>query len=309
MKGHSFIIKILKELENNYKKILIFFMVIFVFIILFSYIDFKREKEKHEALKHVEEINKTLKEQIRKAVEENRQKDQAMFQQNRLAQMGEMISMIAHQWRQPLAAIGSASATINLKARLNKLDRENAIELSTKISNYSLHLSSTIDDFRDFFKAKKEKSSVNFTSLVDSVLSIVETSIANKNIKIIKELNNNEEFEGYPNELKQVLLNLIKNSEDILLDKEVKDPYIKIKTYKKDADMILEISDNGGGIKEDIIDKVFDPYFSTKKKKDGTGLGLYMSKIIIEEHCNGKIYAFNEKDGAVFRVVLGGKDG
>ncbi len=308
MQGHSLIVKILKELENNYRKALIFFIIIFFIIIFFSYIDFKREKEKDLALLEVKEINITLEEKIKKAVEESRQKDQAMFQQSRLAQMGEMISMIAHQWRQPLAAISATSATINLKTKLNKIDKDVFIELSDKISNYSQHLSATIDDFREFFKSKKEKSNITYTDLINSVLSIVEASTTNKNISIIKELNYQESFNAYSNELKQVLLNLIKNSEDILIENEIKHPYIKIKTYKKDKKLILEVSDNGGGIKKSIIDKVFDPYFSTKTKKDGTGLGLYMSKIIIEEHCDGKIDVSNDENGAVFRIALGGKN-
>jgi signal transduction histidine kinase len=308
MQGHAFLIKILKELESNYKKILMFFLAIFVIIMLFSYIDFKREKEKDKALMRVEQINKTLKEKVENAVRENRQKDQAMFQQSRLAQMGEMISMIAHQWRQPLAAISSTSASINLKARLNKLDKDSAIELSDKISNYSLHLSSTIDDFRGFFKDRKIKSETDFNELVDSVLNIVEISITNKNIKIIKELNCSEKFSTYPNELKQVLLNLIKNAEDVLIEKNVKNPYIKIKSYKKDDKIVLEIIDNGGGVDENIMEKIFDPYFSTKNKRDGTGLGLYMSKTIIEEHCGGKIFVQNGEEGAIFKIVFGGMD-
>ncbi len=308
MQGHYFMVNILKELENNYKKVIILFMTIFLFIILFSYIDFKREKEKDEALARVEQINKTLTQKIEKAVEENRQKDLAMFQQSRLAQMGEMLGMIAHQWRQPLSAISSTSAAINLKAKLGKLNKENAIFLSDKISTYSLHLSSTIDDFRNFFKIKKEKSDINFPVLIESVLSIVEMSISNKNIAIQKELKTKENIKGYPNELKQVLLNLVKNSEDILIEKEIENPYIKIRTYKNGDRVILEVSDNGGGIEESIIDKIFDPYFSTKTKKDGTGLGLYMSKIIVEEHCGGKLSVINGSDGAIFRVEFGGND-
>ncbi len=227
--------------------------------------------------------------------------DKIIKQQSKLAQMGEMISMIAHQWRQPLSAIGSTSSAINLKAKLNKLDKDTAIELSSNISEYSQHLSSTIDDFREFFKVDKEKETISYNQLIQSVLNIVETSIVNKNIKLVKELNCEDTFTTYTNEIKQVILNILKNAEDILLENNIENPVIKIETQCG----VLTISDNGGGIPEDIIDKIFDPYFSTKLEKNGTGLGLYMSKTIIEEHCNGELTASNDKDGAVFKIVLG----
>jgi len=216
-----------------------------------------------------------------------------------------MISMIAHQWRQPLSAISSTASAISLKAELNKLDNDKAMELSEKICNFSLHLSSTIDDFRNFFKSNKDKNLINYSQIVEAVLDIIEISLRNKNIKLIKELKCDENFNSYENELKQVILNLIKNAEDALMEKRVKNPYIKISTFKKGNDFVLEVSDNAGGVPKEIIDKIFDPYFSTKTKRDGMGLGLYMSKIIIEEHCNGKMEVYNDKMGAVFRIVLG----
>ena len=259
--------------------------------------------------KEIEELNHTLEQKIKEAVEETKKKDNQLQQQSRHAQMGEMISMIAHQWRQPLAAISSTSSAINLKAKLNKLDSDTAIELSNKISNYSQHLSQTIDDFREFFKPNKEKVEVNYTQLVKSVLDIIQVSIKNKNIKLKQELNCEDKFFTHPNEIKQVLLNLIKNAEDVLLEKEIKNPCIKIKSFKEKNKLILEVSDNAGGIPKDIIDKIFDPYFSTKTKKDGTGLGLYMSKTIIEEHCGGKLNVKNDDFGAVFTIVLGVDNG
>jgi len=262
------------------------------------------EKEIKNKTKELEELNEQLEYKINEEVEKSRKKDQHMIQQSRLAQMGEMISMIAHQWRQPLAAISSTSATINLKAQLDKLDKDSALELSTNISKYSQHLSLTIDDFRNFFKSNKEKKDTTYKELVTSVLSIVEISITNQNINLIKKLNCIDILNTYPNELKQVILNIIKNAEDILLEKEIKDPTITIETQHG----ILTIRDNGGGIPDNIINKIFDPYFSTKIKKDGTGLGLYMSKTIIEEHCDGKLSVSNDKEGAVFKIELGVKN-
>ncbi|MEA2018908.1 MAG: nitrate- and nitrite sensing domain-containing protein [Campylobacterota bacterium] len=275
-----------EELDSSYSYFILFgflnilILILFIFLVVFIY----------------------------KMIEED-QKQKAMQQKIKLAQMGEIISMIAHQWRQPLAAISSTSSGINLKAKLNKLDKDTAIELSSKISQYSQHLSTTIDDFRDFFKPNKEKKEIKYDDVIIDVLNIIEDSIVTKDIKIIKKLNCNDTLYTYTNEIKQVVLNIIKNAEDILVEKNIVDPTITIETSCGE----LKISDNGGGIPEDIIDKIFDPYFSTKLEKDGTGLGLYMSKIIIEEHCGGELTVSNDKVinqdgkpscGAVFKIEL-----
>jgi len=252
----------------------------------------------------IEHLNRTLEERVHTEVQKNREKDRQMLHQSRLAQMGEMISMIAHQWRQPLTSIAAASGVISLKAQLGKLDKETALEVSENIANYTQHLSATIDDFRDFFKQDKEKEATNYSYLVKNVLRIIETSLNSKNIEVIEELNCNDSFMTYSNELKQVLINLIKNAQDILVEKKVKSPYIKLKTYATQDSYILEISDNGGGIEASVMEKIFDPYFSTKLKKDGTGLGLYMSKTIVQEHCGGKLKCFNTQDGVCFRVEI-----
>ena len=249
-------------------------------------------------------LNDTLISKVDTEVAKNREKDKQLMQQSRLVQMGEMTSMIAHQWRQPLSAISSTSASLELKTKLGKVNDEIILKHTKKISEFSQHLSLTIDDFRNFFKTDKEKKEVSLSDIIDSVLSIVEVSITNQNIELVKDLNNEQKISTYPNEIKQVLLNLIKNAEDILLEKSVQNPYIKISTSINGNKNILEVSDNGGGIPDDIIENIFNPYFSTKLEKNGTGLGLYMSKTIIEEHCNGKLSASNDVNGAVFKVEL-----
>ena len=308
----------LEALKNIFILTIIFFIVVFIFILIFSYLDAKREKEKKMAFEKLEESNKmlilertkldelndSLEHKIKEAVHQNELQNKKILQQSKLAQMGEMISMIAHQWRQPLSAINSTSLAISLKTRLGKLDDKTTLELTKKISDYSQHLSSTIDDFREFFKPNKEKKTTCYNEIVESVLNIIEVSILNKNIKITKQLECDFKFNSYPNEIKQVILNLVKNAEDVLLDLEIENPEIVIKSHNK----VLTISDNGGGIPDDIMDKIFDPYFSTKTKKDGTGLGLYMSKTIIEEHCGGVLNTYNDENGAVFEIILKGDD-
>lgn len=270
--------------------------------------DISERKKTHDAerkhKKEIELLNASLEERIKVEVNQNMIKDRQMLQQSRLAQMGEMIAMIAHQWRQPLSAISASSAILHVNAELDSLENDSVIETSNKINKLVKHLSSTIDDFRNFFKSNKKEELTTYTRVVDSVLGIIQSSLESKGIKVILELECEDEFVSYVNELKQVLINLITNSQDALLENEVKEPYIKIKTYVLDEKYILEVSDNGGGIKSEIIDQVFDPYFSTRLNKDGTGLGLYMSKLIMENHCRGKLSCENRDDGVCFIMEL-----
>jgi PAS domain S-box-containing protein len=229
---------------------------------------------------------------------------QQLLQQSRLAQMGEMISMIAHQWRQPLAAIGAASAKIRIKAHLNRVDNEMTIKTSDKIEGLVQHLSQTIDDFRNFFKSDKIEREITYTQMIDSILEIATATIVAKHIILIKSLKCEDKMSTYASEVKQVILNLLKNAEDALIETETPDPTIVLSTYRDGDRLILEVSDNAGGIPESIIGQIFDPYFSTKKEKNGTGLGLYMSKIIIEEHCGGRLSVYNNDKGAVFKISM-----
>jgi signal transduction histidine kinase len=242
---------------------------------------------------------------IQEEEKKNKWHEEMIREQSRLVQMGEMISMIAHQWRQPLSAIAAASGSLQLKAKRNRLDQDTAIEIADKIKSFSLHLSSTIDDFRNFFKTNKTKKATNFKTVLTSVLSIIEGSLEENKVIFNVTVKGNDDFQTFENELKQVILNLIKNAEDALLDNKIKNPQIDILIENSK----FTIYDNAGGIPEDIIDKIFDPYFSTKTKKDGTGLGLYMSKMIIEDHCKGKIAVTNENDGAKFQITLGELNG
>ncbi len=257
-----------------------------------------------EETKQLEELNKNLWNKVREEVSKNREKEKTMLHQSRLAQMGEMISMIAHQWRQPLSAISATCADLETKIMFNKYEKELFQEKLGNISGYSQHLSKTIDDFRDFYKSNKEKRLILPEEIFNSALNIVGASIENKNIEIQKDFICNEDISTYPNELKQVVLNLIKNAEDALLEKDIKNPIIILKTLKDKKYISLIVSDNAGGVPEEIIDNIFDPYFTTKEKRDGTGLGLYMSKIIIEDHCKGLIEVKNSDLGAIFNIKI-----
>ena len=258
----------------------------------------------HEKLIELESINATLEERIQKEVQANREKDKQIFYQSRLAQMGEMISMIAHQWRQPLNAISATSQNIQIKAEMGTITDEIILKETENINNYSEHLSQTIDDFRNFFKPQKKLTRTEYTELITSVLNITRASLKGANISIIKDLHCTDIFETHTNELKQVILNLLQNAKDILIENKVENAFIKLKTYNKDDHYILELSDNGGGVPLEIQSHIFDPYFSTKSEKNGTGLGLYMSKTIIEKHCGGQLTTYNNDYGAVFKISL-----
>jgi len=318
MEDYEIIRDILKGFDEIFQIAIFFFFLFFIVIVIVARIDFKREEEKEKIYKalrlksaelkvetlKVKELNKTLEHRVASEVEKNRQKDKQMLEQSRLAQMGEMISMIAHQWRQPLAAISATSSGLEIKAKLGRLDNKLLLEKVQNISKYAQHLSHTIDDFRDFFKSNKELRQTSYQEIIQSVLDIVSVSVKNKNIDLQVEYQTTKTFQTYPNEIKQVVLNLIKNAEDILLEKEIENGYIRIVAKELDGKFILEVRDNAGGVPEEIIDKVFDPYFSTKLEKNGTGLGLYMSKTIIEDHCGGKLSVHNSQEGAVFVIEI-----
>ncbi len=252
----------------------------------------------------LKEINASLEEKVREEVEYNRQKDQQMLAQSRLAQMGEMISMIAHQWRQPLSAIIATTGSMSVKMQLDEYDEGFMEEGLKKINMYSQYLSTTISDFRNFFKQEKEKDITSFNDVVLGTLQIIGNSLENQGIIVETYLDAKVEFHSYPNEIKQVLLNLLKNAQDMFFEQKVKEPRIIIKTENSDDKLSLRICDNGGGIADENIEYIFDPYFTTKEKLDGTGLGLYMSKLIIEDHCNGTLSVSNEDEGACFTISL-----
>lgn len=259
-------------------------------------------------------INQNLEKRIEEEVQKNRQKDQHILQQSRLAQMGEMISMIAHQWRQPLGSISAVVAGLKLKLLLNKFDltSDEGREAHKLFTNESLHkieeyvrfLTNTIDDFRNFFKPDKHQESVVTITLVNRTLEIIGKALEINGIHLTIEQHAHRKITTYANELTQVILNILKNAEDVIKERGVYHPQVTITTKEKDGYQIIEIEDNAGGIAPHILPHIFEPYFSTKNEKNGTGLGLYMSKIIIEEHCQGNIYAHNTQEGAKFVIEL-----
>jgi len=260
----------------------------------------QKVSKKEQALK---EFNKMLSIRVKEALREAKQKDQALLHQSRLAQMGEMISMIAHQWRQPLSAISGIFMEMETAAKFGKADKNFIQKESQKGDKIISYMSKTIDDFRDFFKPAKTKELFSLKRACEEAMSLADASVKSRNIALNLYADEDKQVVGYASEFAQVILNLILNAKDVLIERSIENPEISIKIYNENEKSIVSVSDNAGGVDKSIIDKVFEPYFSTKKKA-GTGLGLYMSKMIIEEKIGGKLYVKNSKKGAMFCIKI-----
>ena len=259
----------------------------------------------------LEELNKNLQIKIEqethlrlKKEREANEKERILAHQSKLASMGEMIGNIAHQWRQPLTELSSILINIELYFERDKLSKE---KLSSKIkeaNNQITFMSKTIDDFRNFFSSGKKKQYIDISTIINRVTHLMGASLHNNNIELKVEIVDDFRINCYPNEISQALLNIISNAKDALKEKNIKNATISLKAFKKDGHNIITIEDNAGGISVEPIDKIFEPYFSTKHAKSGTGIGLYMTKTIIEKNNNGKIEIANSDKGAIFTIIL-----
>jgi len=239
-----------------------------------------------------------------RALEELRRKDELLMQQSRQAAMGEMIGNIAHQWRQPLNVVGllvQELAVCHEHGDFSKEYLDNAVD---KIMQLILHMSQTIDDFRNFFKPEKEKSSFRVCQVVAGTLSLVDGNFSAKHIKVDLVTADDPVVTGYPNEYSQVLLNILSNAADALQEQNTPDPHIVIRVFTENDKAVVTVTDNAGGIREDVISRIFEPYFTTKEQGKGTGVGLYMAKNIIENSMNGRLTVRNTGQGAAFRIEV-----
>ena len=295
-------------------KISIFLILIFM-AILYRQKLLKRLNETliekvHQKTKKLREINNQLEEKIKKEVDENLKKDRLLSQQQKMISMGQMIENIAHQWRQPLSLITTSVSGLKIKKMLGDLDDEFFNKTLDSVMNTSQYLSSTIDDFRYFFKPQREKEDFYLENCCNRTIDLLEANFLEKNIKVICTIDD-VKINGYETELIQVLINLLNNSKDALESKE-DEKLIFIDILRKNNKAIIKIKDNAGGIDEDILDKVFEPYFTTKHQAQGTGIGLYMCQEIVTKHMNGHIditntqFKYNEKihKGTLAVIVL-----
>ena len=241
-----------------------------------------------------------------KEVNKNRDKDKKLQEQMKMVQMGEMIGNIAHQWRQPLNAISTATSGLIVEKELGIDTKESDKAILESVVHKAHYLSETIDTFRDFIKEKKEYKEVILQDRISVALKIVGTTLKDKHIKLIDEVDYSSpiKIRLIVGELSQVIINILNNSKDVLIEREIKNSWVKLNSYVENENVVITIEDNAGGIAEDIMPKIFDPYFTTKHKSQGTGLGLNMSYKIITQSLKGNLYVKNSENGAKFFIVL-----
>ena len=250
-------------------------------------------------IKKVEELN----EQLIQEKELTQRQHEQLLAHSRSAAMGEMISMIAHQWRQPLSLINTIIASLQLKQELQTLTQDTMRNSFEKIEKTVYFLSETINDFRDYFRPNKTIADVNLSELFHKSIYFMTNEITQSDIKYETNIDTNIVIETYKNELLQCIINIIKNSLDAFMETQHKNKKITISTKKYKKHILITIEDNAGGIPKNILGKIFEPYFSTKSK-NGTGLGLYMCKTIINEHLDGKITVKSTNNSTITLMEL-----
>ena len=264
--------------------------------------------EERDALKKSEhkyqQLTETLEQRIELAVEEARTREQLLIRQGRLAAMGEMIGNIAHQWRQPLNILALIIQELPIyyeRGIFNKPYLDASVQKAMQVIS---QMSKTIDSFRNFFRPDKEKVCFQAREVLEKSVSIVDAVFTPLNLTVEIVVEDEIAIDGYPNEFSQVILNILLNAKDAFLHRKVEQPKVVARLFRENGKAVLTITDNAGGIPEEIMQSIFDPYFSTKDPIMGTGIGLFMSKAIIEKNMNGSLSARNVDGGAEFRIEI-----
>jgi len=243
---------------------------------------------------------KELDKRVKEEIEKRQEKEQLLIAQSKLASLGEMLGNIAHQWRHPLTRLSLLIQNFELAAKKNKLTPEFVEKFKTQASAQIEYMSQTIDDFTNFFKRDTKKVEFCPKNIIEDALKLIEGRLKQNKVEVNLEVLKTEPILGYKSEFSQVILNILNNAIDVLKERDIKNRKIFIRINGKR----IEIEDNAGGIPDEIKDKIFEPYFTTKFQSQGTGIGLYMSKVIISQHFNGELFAYNSKRGAVFVIDL-----
>jgi len=261
------------------------------------------EERVAEKTAQLQELNAHLENKVDEKVNEILKKDAMLVTQSRNATMGEMLSMIAHQWRQPLQTMTLQISNNKFNVMLNNAGLEESLKTMDTISDTLIYLSDTIDDFKDFFKPGKEKNSISVAMLIERSINFSKPKLDTQNIAISFTCDKDFIISTYVNEVIQVLINIINNASDAITENNSAVKKIIVNVEKTPTSVIINFEDSGGGIAKKAMKNLFDPYFSTKEK-NGTGLGLYMSKMIIESQLGGKVEARNINQGALFSIHL-----
>lgn len=232
------------------------------------------------------------------------EKDNLIAKQTKFAAMGEMTSMIAHQWRQPLTGVSMITSNLLLDIELKDIDEKRLKDSLETVNTQIEYLSHTIDDFKNFFKPDLKSQLVDINKLIDESCMIIDSSLRGNGIKVEKNYLDEISTFTKKNDIMQIILNLLKNSIDAYIENNIQDRVINITTNKTKYKVTIQIKDNAGGIPADILEKIFDPYFSTKDQKNGTGLGLYMSKMIVESHLEGQLLVQTKDKSTTFSITI-----
>ncbi|MEA2027399.1 MAG: response regulator [Campylobacterota bacterium] len=262
------------------------------------------KKQLLEKNRELEELNRTLEAKVEQKVAEVKEKERIIMQQAKLAAMGEMVGTIAHQWRQPLDYLSIMITNHILDHQKDKITQESMDTFTQKTNSVIQMMSTTIDDFRSFFLPNKEKKIFTLREVIDGAVYLIEDIYGYSNITLVDTINENITLKAYKNELIQVLLSLLNNAKDAIQSRGIDEGRVVISMQSSQTNMTLSIRDNGGGIDERIIDRVFDPYFTTKFKDQGRGVGLYMSKMIIEQSLGGTLKIKNMDKGVEVSIRL-----
>ena len=248
----------------------------------------------------IDNLEFKIQEEINKRLEQ----EQILIQQSKLASMGEMIGNIAHQWRQPLAQISAIHMNMKVTYDFDKFTKEYMESKIKEANKLTAYMSQTISDFQNFFKPQGEKEVFSIKKACKDAYFILESSLKAHGIEVIFHITQDVTINGYKTEYSQVILNLLSNAKDILIERQIKNPKIELEIKDGNHYALVKIKDNAGGVDASIIDKIFEPYFTTRHQTQGTGIGLYMSKNIIERNMHGYINVANTEDGALFTVKV-----
>jgi signal transduction histidine kinase len=287
--------------DTSIRDAMLFISIIFIVILFFIY---KESKDEEEIAQKNREMQETLQSRVAEEVIKNREHQELLFQQSKMASMGEMIGNIAHQWRQPLNALSALNVGLAMKYNAGKLTEHDISVFKDKSNHIIQKMSDTINDFRNFFYPEKSVERFRVDSAIEDAINFIKSSYRINNIKIINYTSCKLEIKNHKNELIQVLLNIFNNSKDAINEFNSKNGIVIVDVIILENSLKITIQDNGGGIDQKIIDRVFEPYFTTKFKDEGTGIGLYMSKMIIEESMGGRLKLENMDSGVLTTIKL-----
>ena len=269
--------------------------------------ELKQAEEKlRQKKQQLENLNRTLEMRVQEEVEKNRNKDILLIHQNRQAALGETLDHIAHQWKQPLNALSLITGNLQEEALSGKLTDESLTETTATILGLVDHMAQTINVFRDFYRPEKEMTAFFIKEAIDKALSFIKPALRLESIEVDFYADPLLAAYGYPKEYAQVLLNILSNAREAFKDKGVEKPKVSIQAIAENGNAVVTVTDNAGGIPDANIGRIFDLYFTTREPSGGTGIGLYMSKNIIEKNMGGKLSVRNTGCGAEFRIKLTG---